>query len=156
MGVTMQLKAVSESKLLEMIEEAGDPDGYLFEGDNEALDLSRSWYGLHDLICEGVLTGKGPLFNALMGGRPMEHAEELVRSLTAEQTREVARALESKSEAELTAAFNPQRMNEEGVYPSADWSAPGELDHLLERYRALKAYYQAAAENGEGMLLYSF
>lgn len=31
MGVTLQLKAVSENRLLAMIEGTGDADGYLFE-----------------------------------------------------------------------------------------------------------------------------
>lgn len=156
MGVTMQLKVVEAQRLTEMIDGGGDPDGYLFEAAGSALDLGRSWYALHYLLCGEVWTGEGPLFDALSGGQPLLQAEELVRALTTDQTEATAQALNNKTEEQLTAAFRPEEMNAAKIYPSADWTSPGELEHLLERFRELTAYYGEAAAKRQGMLLYSF
>ncbi|MCQ4088608.1 YfbM family protein [Saccharibacillus sp. JS10] len=158
MGMIGYLQQVSPELLNALIQGERDIHEYLFDQEKgEELDLDKAWHGLHYLLCGDAFQGELPLFNALMGGRPInEHETEdiIVRYLTVEEVAEVSNALTQIGQAELKQAFEPDQMNEAGVYPSSDWNEDGELDYLLAYYEPLKTYYQQAAVKGEGMLLY--
>ena len=158
MGMIGYLQQVSPKLLTALIQGELDIHEYLFDQENgEELDLDKAWHGLHYLLCGDAFQGELPLFNALMGGRPInEHETEdiIVRYLTVEEVAEVSNALAHIGQAQLKQAFDPHEMNEAGVYPSSDWSEDGELDYLLGYYEPLKNYYRQAAATGEGMLLY--
>lgn len=158
MGMIGYLKRVPAELLTALLEGTAALEEYVFGDDvTDELDLDKAWHGLHYLLCGDAFQGEEPLFNALMGGRPINEDETediIVRYLTPAQTREVSQALEGIGEGELKKAFAPEAMNEAGVYPAPDWTDAGELDYLLEYYGPLKDYYRQAADNDEGMLIY--
>lgn len=158
MGMIGYLKRIPEELLTALLEGSATVDEQV-HGDEagEALDLDKAWHGIHYLLCGDAWEGEGPLFDALMGGKPVNESEEediIVRYLKPDEVREVARALEAIGDKELAEGFAPDEMNEAGVYPAPDWTEEGELDYLLGYYGPMKAYYAQAAQNGEGMLIY--
>ncbi len=158
MGMIGYLKRVPAELLTALIQKTATLDEYVF-GDEagEELDLDKAWHGLHYLLCGEAFGGEEPLYNALMGGRPINEEETediIVRYLTPDQVREVSAALEALDDDALSKGFAPDDMNEAGVYPAPDWNDAGELDYLLGYYGPMKQYYRQAAENGEGMLIY--
>ncbi|WP_172194971.1 YfbM family protein [Saccharibacillus qingshengii] len=157
MGMIGYLKRVTEQALSSLIHGGQDLYAYIHGEQGEELDLDKAWQGLHYLLCGDPYGGEGPLFDAIMGGKPLnpeEESEIIVRYLTPDEVRNVASALESVGPAELAKGFEPDDMNEAGVYPSPDWNEEGELDYLLGYYEPMREHYRAAAAAGEGMLLY--
>lgn len=156
MGMIGHLKRVPEQKLSALIHGGESLDDYMYGAEGEGLDLDKAWQGIHYLLCGDAWEGQGPLFDALMGGTSFQgrSEEENVRYLKPDEVRDVAQALETIGDKELAEGFEPDDMNEVGVYPSPDWNEEGELDYILGYYGPMKAYYKAAAENGDGMLIY--
>ncbi|GGO02819.1 YfbM family protein [Saccharibacillus kuerlensis] len=157
MGMIGHLKRIPEQRLSSLIHGGEDLYAYIHGEEGEELDLDKSWQGLHYLLCGDPYGGEGPLFDALMGGRPLNEGEEedmIVRYLTPDQVRDVAEALESIERKDLARGFEPDDMNESGVYPAPDWNEEGELDYLLDYYEPMRNHYRSAAEAGEGMLIY--
>ncbi len=157
MGMIGYLKRIDRQRLAALIEGKEDLYAYIHEEEGGELDLDKAWHGLHYLLCKDPFGGEGPLFEALMGGRPLnEHEEEdiIVRYLTPEQVQEVAEALAGTEPQQLVDNFDPDDMNDAPVYPASDWNDEGELDYLMGYYQPMRDHYRAAAEAGEGMLIY--
>ncbi|NGZ76753.1 YfbM family protein [Saccharibacillus alkalitolerans] len=157
MGMIGYLKRIPEPRLSSLIHGGEDLYAYIHGEEGGELDLDKAWQGLHYLLCGDAFSGEGPLFDALMGGKPLnedETEEIIVRYLTPDEVRNVAAALESVGRTELARGFEPDDMNEANVYPAQDWNDEGELDYLLGYYEPMRDHYRAAAAAGEGMLLY--
>lgn len=157
MGMIGYLRRIPEQSLSSLIHGGLDLYAYIQGDEGEELDLDKAWHGLQYLLCGDAWSGEGPLFDALMGGKALNEDEQediIVRYLTPDEVREVSSALESVSEPDLAKGFEPDDMNEAGVYPSADWNEEGELDYVLGYYEPMRAHYRAAAAAGEGMLIY--
>ena len=141
-----------------------DPDSigeflYPEDGEGEAegsIDVDKAWQGIHYLLTGTADQGEGPQSLAVFGGE--EFGPELgigpARFLTPEQVKAVSVALAGFSEGELRANFDPQDMQDQGVYPEIIWVRDGEesLDYLLENFRPLAEFYADAAARGDAVL----
>lgn len=158
MGMIGQMRAVTELTLLQLQRGKLNIEDLLFseEEDEGVLDLDKAWHGIHYLLNQSAWEGEEPLFNAVLGGSPI--GDDLgygqARSLTPAQVKQVAAALPVINEGNLANYYHPEEMNELPLYPDIDWQAAEEGDYLLSYYKEMYAYYQQAAEKGEGMLLY--
>ena len=132
------------------------------ESSDRYLDIHKDWQAIHFLLT-GELADVGksgippPLVNVVMGGTetPWEATYGQVRSLNPEEVRAVAEVLSQISEEDLAARLDPEAFNRAKVYPDP-W--PGGWDHeslelLLPVYSQLAAFFEAASQQGDFVLL---
>jgi hypothetical protein len=116
------------------------------------LNIQKAWDGVHFLLTGDVSAGATPLANAVLGGQ--EIGPDLgygpARFLTPEQVREVAAALASITPQEFEKRFNWTAMEKGEIYAvhedGAEW--------LRDAFERMQEYYQAAAAQGNAMLLF--
>ena len=117
----------------------------------EALDIRKTWHGLHFLLT-GNADAPGPgAAQAVLGGRETENDDfgyGPVRVMTPAETAEVAAALAALTEDEVAARYDAGAMAAAEIYGACE-----EVEWLLEAFRQLRDYYAAARERGHGMLL---
>ncbi|HLN65023.1 MAG TPA: YfbM family protein [Symbiobacteriaceae bacterium] len=119
--------------------------------------VDKAWHGIHFLLNGAAYTGDGPLFNVVLGGT--EIGEDLgygpARYLTADQVREAAAAFGAISDDELRQRYNPRAFEDADIYPNI-WVDEGDeaLDYVMEYLTQLRAFFLAAAQAGQAMLLY--
>jgi len=137
------------------------------EHNERILDIEKSWHGIHFLLLGTPWGSKfsrsqQPLWNAVMGGTPLGSVNlgyGPVRFLTPKQVKETASALARNSETELRKRFDPRKFNENKIYPPPTPNGTPEtekifLDYLIKYYVEIVAFFQAAARNGDALLLY--
>ncbi|MEU4693940.1 YfbM family protein [Actinoplanes sp. NPDC023714] len=118
------------------------------------LDLDKSWHAVHFLLT-GTAWGIGddPAGAAVLGG--MEIGEDggygPPRYLVPDDVRAVSAALDRLGDDTLRARFDPAALDAADIYP-AGWSGT-DVEGLLVHLAELRAFYRAAAGNGEGVLL---
>ncbi|AFY62295.1 YfbM family protein [Synechococcus sp. PCC 6312] len=147
----------AEPGLLEgLIEEATETPEIkeLSEAAAVALDIDKDWHGLHYLLTGQAWESPGVLGQVILGGQ--EVGEDLgygaARLLLPEQVRGVAEALRVLSPDELMGKFDPAGLNDADIYPG-NWEE-ADRPGLGESYENVASYYQDAAAQGQGMLLY--
>jgi hypothetical protein len=143
-------------KLLARMQEQESSDRYL--------GIGKDWHALHFL-----LTGDGelkphplpppPLGNVVQGGTetqwPCTYGQ--VRSLAPDEVRAVAEALGGISVDELRSRFSVESFNSAQIYPHgkrARWTAE-EAESIFEIYPRVVEFFQAAARDGQMVLLSS-
>lgn len=156
MGMIGHLKQISEETLDLIIKGEVDAEAVVFDGEEEGLDLDKSWHAIHFLLNGSAWEGEAPLFNVILGGK--EVGEDLgygkARYLTGKEVQEVALTLVNITEEDLKQRFDSARMNELEIYPSEDWSRDEEIDYVLSYYKDLKEYYMEAVRQDSAMLLF--
>jgi len=78
------------------------------------------------------------------------------RFLTPEQVEDVAATLRTVDVDELASKYAPEEMELAEIYPGVIWVKDSEnaLEYVLENYERLVEFYSAAAERGDGMILW--
>jgi hypothetical protein len=122
-----------------------------------ALDLHKAWHGIHFLLTAGgapalafaVLPHPGQTFGSDQGRGPPGY-------LLPVQVKEIALALAALDVDELRRRYDPKKMAELEIYPSAIWLREDEdnFDWLMQFYQPLPAYYESAASAGSAMLVW--
>jgi CRP-like cAMP-binding protein len=119
----------------------------------EGLNLEKSWHVLHYLLTGKPEEAPPPLGDAILGGT--EIGDDLgygpARFLTAQQVREVAKALAAVSNEDLASHFDLDAMIAARIYPVRDGT---ELEMAQHYFEHLTRYYADASTNGNAMLLY--
>jgi hypothetical protein len=116
----------------------------------DALDIRKTWHGLHVLLGgEGHEPGPGAA-QAVLGGRETgdDYVYGPIRVLTPAETAEVAAALAALTEDELAGRYDAEAMSAAQIYGACE-----EVEWLLEAFRQVRDYYAAARERGYAMLL---
>jgi hypothetical protein len=151
------------------LDDLDDPDKLLarmreLESSDRYLGIGKDWHALHFL-----LTGDGelrphapappPLGNVVQGGTETkwECTYGNVRSLAPEEVKRVAEALEKISVEELRSRFSVASFNAAQIYPHgrrAAWTED-EAESVFESYPLVVEFFQAAARDGEMILLSS-
>jgi hypothetical protein len=151
------------------LEDLDDPEKLLArmeqqESSDRYLSIGKDWHALHFL-----LTGDGelkphplpppPLGNVVQGGAETQSSCTYghVRSLTPDEVRAVADALGQISLQELRSRFSVASFNTAQIYPHgrrARWTAE-EAESVFETYPRVVAFFQAAARDGDMVLLAS-
>lgn len=117
------------------------------------LDVDKAWDALGFLLRRA-----GFPVDIVHGEESIPDAEDWgygpPRYLTPEQVRSAAGALAEITGAHLTAGVGPQDLAEAEVYPTIVWQRGESLDYVREHYALLRPFFQAAAEEGDAMLLW--
>jgi hypothetical protein len=132
------------------------------ENSGRYLSIGKDWHALHFL-----LTGDGtlephplpppPLGNAVQGGTDTEWECTYghVRSLTPDEVKAVADALSRISVDELRSRFDATAFADADIYPlGSEWTEE-EAESVFEMYPQLVEFFQAAARDGDMILLSS-
>ena len=123
---------------------------------DDVLDLDKAWHGWHWLLTGTVYDTTSVLGQTLLGGS--EIGEDLgygpARVLSPEEVQAVATAIEPIDARSAAAAYDPQAMDDAGIYPTV-WARDGDegLQWLLHYLPALKAFYRNAAASRSAVVL---
>jgi len=149
-------KTISELKANpDQIEDFLYPEG----GDGapaNSIDIDKAWHGIHYLLNEDGNGGDEPLCWAILGGDEIGDDQGCgpVRILQPDLVKSIAGALIDEST--FKSRYEPEAMEAAQIYPETIWVRDGSeaLDYLAEYYRELVAFYLAAAERGDGIVLW--
>jgi len=131
----------------------------LAEGEGDVADLDKAWHGIHYLLTRTAWEGNPPLNFLLAGGREVGDEEiglSPPRTLTSEETRELATTLAAVSDETLRARFAPDEMMRLEIYPETwdrDAAAEDTLGYLMDYVGQLRSALAAVAARGHGLLI---
>jgi len=167
MGMIGNYLRVSNEELEAYLKNSSELEDRIYkddaEGDDNLIDIEKSWDGIFFL-----LTGKSistfdeaaaPLCWILSGPQEIDPDQDLgygpATYITAEQTKEISRAMENFSRNELEKAYDGKRMTELSVYPGI-WDDPHDdaLDYLVENFNTLRDFYHQAAIANQAVITF--
>jgi hypothetical protein len=154
--------AVSTEKLESLIDDPDQITSLLYPEDDYAvlpnyLDIDKAWHAIHFTLNGKAWEGESPLFDVILGGE--EIGEDIgygpARYLTSAKVKSVAATLACITPEKFKEQFNPKALDAAQIYPEI-WVRDGEegLEYVLDYYKQLQSFYQAAAERGDAALLY--
>lgn len=123
------------------------------------LDIDKSWHAIHFLLTGSADERVPPLGNAVLGGNELGDVDLGMgpgRYLTAAEVRHITAALGQIPATTLREHFSLSALAAANIYPNV-WrrgDAETEWAYILPYYTALVAFYHAAAQAGDAMLLY--
>jgi len=123
---------------------------------DDVLDLDKAWHGWHWLLTGTVYDTTTVLGQTFLGGS--EIGEDLgygpARVLSPEEVQSVATALELVDARSVAEAYDPQAMDDAGIYPTV-WARDGDegLRWLLNYLPTLKSFYRNAATSRSAVVL---
>jgi hypothetical protein len=149
-----------------MLEEADNPEksqaGTQEQEEVRILLLGTAWHALHFLLTgDGELKPRPlpppPLGNIVQGGTetpwPCRHGH--IRSLTPDEVRAAADALAGISVEELRSRFSVASFNAAQIYPYGKGWTDEAAETVFETYPQVVKFFQAAARDGDVILLSS-
>ncbi|MGW4293215.1 YfbM family protein [Micromonospora chersina] len=118
-------------------------------------ELDKSWHGIHYLLTGTdwqIGEGAGA---AILGGAEIgqDGGYGPPRLLDPHTVRGVAGALDALDVEVLRARYDPDALTAAGIYPDLWTNGTDDLDYLMSYYTELRRFYQAAAANGQAVLL---
>jgi len=128
------------------------------------IDIGKFWNGLHFLLTgrnEMDTTTEPPLGNVVLGGTPTkwEATYGMVRSLTPQEVKEVAFALENTKSEELRrrslTQFGAEHLYGYHGLPRGSRLSDGDVEALLEVFEEVREFFVKAAQEGDVVLLSS-
>lgn len=162
MGMTAAFVAVSPEELASLQADPSTVGSLFFDrlgarASGHALDIDKSWAGLHFLLTGEQYGGQPPHSLPILGGT--EFGPELsygpARFLVPSEVSAAAAALNETSIDSLRQRFVPSALEEAEIYPSGIWESEG-MDgfaYLEHWYGLLQEFYAQAAARGDAMLL---
>jgi hypothetical protein len=159
----VRLRPAELAELRRLLAEAPD-EAYGYAGDlagqdadvapdevPRAIDTDKAWAGLEHLLDKlrppvNVVRGGGPITDDVWG-------YDAPRLLAAEQVRSAAEFLDAISFEKLTEGFDANELTKAEVYPNI-WDEIWTLEYLKEAYTTLVAFFCAAAEDGDSVLIW--
>lgn len=120
-------------------------------------DLQKAWHGLHFLLTGEADPTELPLGFIVGGGVPVEGNDSeygSTRWVTPENVRSINEILLPMSDDDLWAHFNPEVMNEKGVYPVIWDEEEADLREEYTMYfQDIKKFVAEAAASGMGLVV---
>ncbi|MEU9120379.1 YfbM family protein [Streptomyces sp. NPDC048506] len=117
------------------------------------LDVDKAWDALGFLLRRAALP-----VDVVHGEQSVPDAEDWgygpPRYLTPEQVHTAAGALAEISAADLTEGVGPEDLAEAAVYPTLVWERGASLDYVADYYELLRAFFRAAAAEGDAVLMW--
>jgi uncharacterized protein DUF1877 len=124
---------------------------------DHGLDIGKAWHAIHFLLNNDKWGGEYPLVCAVMGGTSIDGTDVgygPARSLTPEEVRDVANALDEISSLDLLERFDADVLNQEQIYPQCWRNVPEEREFVGSEYQALVKFFNVAAQARDAMVLY--
>lgn len=162
MGMIAYFTAANITQLNALREHPESVEDFLFpnDGDDEpenTIDIDKAWHGIHFLLNKLADNEESPFNQTVFGGEAV--GEDLgygpARLMGPDLLKEVATLIASVTPETLEAAYDPKAMTAEDIYPGF-WERDGReaFDYLMHYFTALSEFYQAAAERGDGAVLW--
>lgn len=124
----------------------------LLESDDErALDLDKTWHGIHWLLTGSSDPVNVPASSVIFGGAPCgaDRGYGPPRLLPTDEVAAAARALQAVSTETLRSRVDPEAMTDAELYPLI-WDEEDVFDEdLLPNLEMLRSFYEAADTAGE-------
>jgi len=162
MGMAGCFAAADKKTLAALRNDPSQIEEFLFPNDGDDVpenyaDVDKAWHGIHYMLTGSAVEGEGSLALAVLGGEEVgdDVGYGAARFLTPEQVKAVSAALQELGPESFASRFNAQAMEDADIYPKI-WVRDGAdaLDYVLENYREMVAFYLAAAERGDGAILW--
>jgi hypothetical protein len=142
------------------VQTAGSFAENLIDGDDGELSLSieKSWQAIHFVLNGDPWECKGPLGNAVLGGR--EVGEDMgygpARFLTPAEVAETAKALEEVTTEQFTERLSKANFKKAEIYVfnDEDPNDPDIVEELVGYFEDVKKFFREAANKKNGMLLF--
>jgi Domain of unknown function (DUF1877) len=127
------------------------------QGTDAGISLEKSWHGLHFALTQSAWGGRPPLNVLATGGTPVGTTDVgygPARLVDPAGVMDLHAALSAYSDADFERHFDPERLEEQAIYPQI-WDEPLEdlLDEFGEYLQQLKAHVRRAAETGQALLI---
>lgn len=119
------------------------------------LDIDKAWHGIQYLLCGSLEEGEKPLFDAVLGGTPVNDDEMglgPVRSLSAEEVRVVYDAVKPIDLLAFKQVFVDSVLGNESVYPG--FSDGEDINYLDYYFEKLKDFFGRCVGRGMAMVMY--
>tara|TARA_B100000676_G_scaffold313417_1_gene394466 strand:- start:2069 stop:2644 length:576 start_codon:yes stop_codon:yes gene_type:complete len=134
------------------------PNLSFVEGENVDDDLDKSWQGIHYCINKTAYEAAPPMDFITVGGKiagDIEVGYGPARLFSSETVKVIHSRLAKISEAEISANYDPEKMDKLDIYPNI-WSRDGEegLEYITEYFASLKNFVANCANNSLGMAVY--
>ncbi|MER7002836.1 YfbM family protein [Dactylosporangium sp. NPDC000555] len=158
-------RRLSADELREVLEDPAKVDELLYgdldddeaEMPDPALDLDKSWHGIHYLLTGTPWEiGSDAAGAAILGGDEIgeDGGYGPARLLRPDAVRGIAAALDGLSIEVLRARFDPQAMTAADIYPTIWADGIDEFDsYLAPHFTELRSFYRTAAAGGQAVLL---
>ncbi|MFB9236904.1 YfbM family protein [Plantactinospora siamensis] len=148
-------------ELAAVLADPAEVDTLLYgDDDDEAaepeLDLDKSWHGIHYLLTGTAWEIGDGAGAAILGGEEVgeDNGYGPARLVRPDAVRTIAGALGAVDVQTLRARFDPQAMSAADIYPAIWANGVEELDsYLMPNLAELRRFYEAAASNGQAVLL---
>lgn len=137
---------------------------YNAQADTTRIDLDKDWHAMHYLLTsdtsmEPLHNPDNPLHNIVMGGYPtaIEASYGPARCLSQVEISAIVAALANIAVDELRDKFSADDFNRHGIYPNprpGGWSEE-EVEDLFVLFLKLKAFFEAALEANEVILIFA-
>ncbi len=119
------------------------------------LAIEKSWQAIHFVLNGDPWKGRGLLFNAVLGGT--EIGEDLgygpPRYLDPFKVVQTSTALDRISDEEFKKKASAADFAGKDIYVYGDRLSPGDLEELIHFFGQIRAFFRAAADKGNGILL---
>ena len=154
------LRAASDADIARLLANPGEVTRFLYgaqAANCERLVLDRSWHALHFVLTGERLGGTKPLNFLATEGTPIGEVDVgygPARVLSSQEVRQLASALILVDPDEVASRVDPQRFDEEGIYPG-NWRSNGfDATFVIDHYRHLRDFVLRTAQQGNGLVLY--
>jgi len=162
MGMTAAFVALTSERLAALKAGPETAGQYFVEqinagSEDVALDIDKSWHGIHFLLTHEAYGGEGPISQPIFGGVAIgdDIGYGSARYLESPEVASIAKALADVSVDQLRQRFKPAELEEAYVYPTGIWEDEGDeaFEYLAHWYERLQQFYAEAAQRGDAMLL---
>lgn len=163
MGMIANLIRVSEGELNDYLANSSllkdKLDELYADTDDDILnDIDKSWEGIFYLLTGGSIAEnfEHPMAAVLFSDQLIDPEQDLgygpANYLLPSQVKDLKDKLFQITTLHLRDAYNPNRMNQEGVYPE-DWGVDG-FDYLNEYFEVVKSVFSKAAANNQAIITF--
>jgi hypothetical protein len=155
MGMICVLESVKPAELNQFMN--GSRQAAYRDGPS-TLSLEKAWHGVHYLLTgsSGEDESDSPLGFLLEHGQPVgeDTGYGPARALDPKTVKAIDAALSQISDDEFWSRFNPDDMNDQGIYPQIWDEDPSDLqDEYVGYFQELKQFIKNAAKRGDLVLV---
>jgi hypothetical protein len=161
MGMIGNFLRLSEEDLKRYIEDSSlleEKLDVLYTIEDDSLtDIDKSWEGIFYLLTGGSVAEKyeDPMAAVMFSNQLIDEEQDLgygpAHYLTSDQVKDIYSKISLLKADELRKRYNPEKMNEEGIYPEI-WDDADGFEYLSEYFETLKDIYSKASANDQAII----